>query len=47
MNDELPQGFVLVSALFNLYVSDLSTTRDTKFRFIDDNAIAYMNRISM
>jgi len=43
MNDGLPQGSVLATTLFNLYMSDLPKTKGTIFQFADDIAIAYQS----
>jgi len=40
----LPQGLVLASTLFNLYVHDLPKATSTKFQYADDFALTHQNK---
>jgi hypothetical protein len=41
ISDELLQGLVLASMLFNIYIYDLPVTSSFKFQYADDIALAY------
>jgi hypothetical protein len=41
LNNGLPQGSVLAPKLFNLYMSDLSSTAAKVFQYADDIAVTY------
>jgi len=41
LNNGVPQGPVLVSRLFNIYISDLPTTFSRKYAYADDLAIMH------
>jgi hypothetical protein len=43
LNNELPQGSVLVALLFNLYLSDIPLTLSNQFQYADDIALTYQH----
>lgn len=44
VNNERPQGSILALTLFNLYVYIVPKTKELKFQFEDDIAIAYQSK---
>lgn len=40
LNNDLPRGYVLVSLLFSLYVTEIPVTQSRKFGYADDWTLA-------